>query len=288
MTIVRSPNLRDQVKIQLAEIPSGTSRSGLICPSCLGGVSREKSFSVTNRRDGVALYICHRATCGYAGRIETNPAAASAAKDSPPLFVPRFFTGETHDISPYVKELLGKRYGLTEEDIGWFELKEHHTLMLDGIPRLLVPIRDCFGALLGYESRALWGDCSPKTYPYRHTDAKPWMGWFYGATLGGFKNPEVVMVEDVISAMAVSRVVDYGVSLMGTHLDLFKLMEVVKYTDNIVLALDRDATEKAFNFQKKYQFLCPHLKVLPLERDLKYLTSKEIEEKLREYRAVRV
>lgn len=61
-----------------------------------------------------------------------------------------------------------------------------------------------------------------------------------------------------------------SVSLMGTNLNLDKLLDLLRVSESIVLALDRDATDKSVKYAKRYALLAPGMKVLPLERDLKY------------------
>lgn len=56
--------------IEVDDLSFGTHRA--ICPECNGGSSNEKSFAVTLYEEGVALFICHRATCEYTGRVVAN------------------------------------------------------------------------------------------------------------------------------------------------------------------------------------------------------------------------
>lgn len=113
------------------------------------------------------------------------------------------------------------------------------------------------------------------------------MGWFVSSEQRwespSWKN--VLLVEDVVSAM---RAADFipAVALLGCNLSLEKLMEILKVTDDIYLALDRDATGKALAFQRMYSFVAPEMKVIPLDYDLKNLADKQIEEKLRLYGAI--
>lgn len=63
---------------------------------------------------------------------------------------------------------------------------------------------------------------------------------------------------------------------MGSHLSFDLLMDLMKVSENIVLCLDRDATEKAEKFTKRYAFICPNIVHVPIQRDLKYETTADI------------
>lgn len=65
-------------------------------------------------------------------------------------------------------------------------------------------------------------------------------------------------------------------SLMGTNLNIDRLCDLLSVSEQIVLALDRDATDKALGFANRYALLAPNLVVLPLQRDLKYEDSSTI------------
>lgn len=72
----------------------------------------------------------------------------------------------------------------------------------------------------------------------------------------------------------------FSVALLGTNLNLDQIYEVLKISDNVVLALDRDATRKALALQARFKFIAPNLRVVLLDKDLKYLNDAEIKEKV--------
>lgn len=57
---------------------------------------------------------------------------------------------------------------------------------------------------------------------------------------------------------------------MGTNLNLDKLLDLLGVSERIVLALDRDATDTAIGYAQRYALLAPDMRVLRLDRDLKY------------------
>lgn len=66
---------------------------------------------------------------------------------------------------------------------------------------------------------------------------------------------------------------------MGTSLNLDRVTELIKTTQGpLVLALDRDAWDKAVKLCERYMFIAPNLVPMKLERDLKYETHMTIRE----------
>lgn len=268
-----------EVKLHGSTIEPGTTLNGVTCPFCNGGRNSEKSMSITRRRDGVILYICHRASCGRSGRINLEGHSNTNETTTTKEFKPRVYEGRTRSVE--TDDLISVGWWLTPEDAKTFQL----TIEEGNIPRLIIPIRDFKGTKIGTVSRRMWpGDLRPKTLSYKEKDV-PWLGWFmqpkYPEVKGLYTGP-VLVVEDCISAMRASGYVP-TVALMGCNLPLNDLMEILKITDNIFLALDRDATEKAYKFKEKYSFIAPNLQVIPLEQDLKELPSHKIHEKLERY-----
>lgn len=66
--------------------------------------------------------------------------------------------------------------------------------------------------------------------------------------------------------------------IMGSHLTFETLVDLMKVSEKIILCLDRDATEKAEKFAKRFSFLCPDFVHIPLTRDLKYESQASIKE----------
>jgi DNA primase len=196
-------------------------------------------------------------------------------------FEPRWFKGETRLLNSEERELLFARYGLSIDDI-----KRHRLAVCTdkGVNegRLVVPIFNLGGTIRGYELRVFSGFISdvPKTLHYKHLD-EPWIGWFSANVPYNEKLP-VVLVEDAISAMKVAHQF-VAVSLMGCNLSMTDLFEIEKATDNIILALDKDASAKALAFKNKYRFIAPNLRVMLLDGpDLKELTDGRINEMVSE------
>jgi hypothetical protein len=279
---------REQVRLLGAVLGNDVTSSGNLCPFCNGGRHTEKSLSVTKRKDGTLLYICHRASCGEAGRIEASGSFSPPRGSGVRRFIPRFFTGKSRLLTDSERSLLREDYGLTLKTQYWFRLSvdcEHES-------RLLCPLFTRDGDVIGYQSRlfpnryytsmndhgGVPAGPIPKTMTYKFKDV-PCIGWYNWPEQ---QHDKVLLVEDCISAMRGSHHLP-SVALCGSHLTLDMLMDILMVTDNIILALDKDATEKAYAFQKKFSFIAPHMQVMPLEVDLKYETYEKICERLRPF-----
>jgi len=84
-----------------------------------------------------------------------------------------------------------------------------------------------------------------------------------------------VLVEDCASACAVSET-HTGVALMGTSLPDSYIPVLKKKFKKIIVALDRDATTKAFDISNQLRYYIP-TEVKILEEDLKYFDKTQIE-----------
>ena len=89
------------------------------------------------------------------------------------------------------------------------------------------------------------------------------------------KSDTAIIVEDCASACAVSE--QYcGVALMGTSLPDSYIPVLKKKFKKIIVALDRDATVKAFDISSQLRYYVD-TQVKILEEDLKYYGSNQIE-----------
>lgn len=269
-------NPYQELSLQARELVVGVDNNGQLCPFCKGGRSGERSLSMHLRDDGICLFICFRASCGKHGRVATN--GHCVVSDGAPAqkgFEARQFTGETRLLNSEERGTLWSLYGLNQDDV-----KRHRLAVCtsEGINfgRLVVPVINLENKVRGHELRVFSGFIAdvPKTLHYKQLD-EPWIGLF--TTHAYDPKRPVVLVEDVISAMKVAH--QYvAVSLMGSYITMSDLFEIEKVTDNVILALDRDASAKALAFKTKYRFIAPNLRVLLLQKDLKYATDGEINE----------
>jgi len=265
-------NPYNELKLLAGDVPKGTTANGLSCPFCRGGRHGEKALTVTVRDDGATLFICHRASCSKAGRIYPNGSVtANTDTDQPPRFVPRVYQGKTRVLNSYERGILEANYGLTYRELNF------HRLCIDvETERLVIRLLGPDGTLRGHQLSCMPNNpLVPKALTYKEKDL-PFNGWFATENSDWTK---LVLVEDAISAMRVAR--QYPcVSLMGTTISQEALFEMLQVQDHLVIALDRDASAKALDYQKKYKFVAPQIRVALLEKDLKWLPDAEIKEKV--------
>jgi hypothetical protein len=262
------------IKAEGAGLGDGVT-SSVVCPFCSGGKTKEVSFSLT--REGMnLLYLCHRATCGRKGRVWLGEKPPEQAQK--PSFTPRIFDSPTRILTDDEMGILWNSYRLGYPDVNRHGLRAS----ISAVARLVVPVRAPDGRVRGFETRWLvpkgGTGHGAKTLHYRHTE-DPWQGWFFPRDEREYK--VVVMVEDVLSAIKVSRQFP-AVSVMGSYVDRPRIMEVIKTSPRacIKLALDKDATGKALEFKEKFRFFVPDLQVVPLDRDMKYMDDDEIRDRV--------
>lgn len=260
-----------ELKLLCQKVLKGTTLNGQYCPFCKGGRHGEQALSISLRNDGVALFICHRASCSKAGRIFLNGNVSTNLEiQHGPEFKPRMWTGESRALNDKERELLDQQYGLTFREINW------HKLAMADNGALIFEILGPAGQRRGYQLRALPGDTHiPKADGFKELN-EPFVGWFWTETSSPKK---IIVVEDCLSAIRAARQF-YAVSLLGTNLSVDALFEILKFSDHVILALDKDATGKALAYQKKYRFLAPQLQVAVLDKDLKHETDEEIKRRI--------
>ena len=259
------------------ELAPGEQRAGLRCPFCGGGSHRESSLSLTRANEVEALYYCHRASCGRSGRVACwgfrLPAEPNEMGDSTePLKPPRkLYTGTPKELGEQWSAYLVQRFGLSKEETDWAGWQED-----TNSGDLNCPIFDSKAVRIGTHTRKFpqsGNALAPKARTY-FTGLNGGPAWFQRH---GNLSP-IVVVEDVISALKVSRHFT-AVALLGTHLSTESLLSISSTRAEIILALDKDATNKAFGYQKKYGLYAP-IKVAVLERDLKVCDDEEILERI--------
>jgi hypothetical protein len=91
----------------------------------------------------------------------------------------------------------------------------------------------------------------------------------------GSNHNNIVVVEDPVSAIKVSRVVDCC-PLFGSHLSMHKVTKLSRYYDNLILWLDQDKTKEMIKFAERYKFLFKNVKIVSTEKDPKEYSTEEI------------
>lgn len=235
------------------------------CPAC-----GERTYSVTRMAHTVA-WNCYRASCGVKGYSDMLPTSDVAKVEKRPK-----------DLSPYN----GPLEFLGEEDIAFF--RERFGLS-DYVSRYIrrssngymLPVFDSFGSIRAYTRRHSWSG-SPESPMHGHWAAEGIFQQREGALQGWWtpncpisypENPscrKLVLVEDTVSAMCAYEQGIHAVALLGTNMTYDKAREIaLRGADEVIIALDKDATDVAFKMARKWGMSWKKTRVALLDRDLK-------------------
>jgi len=257
---MRIHNLTDwPIELQEAAVLRGGGRD-MLCPSCNGGRSHERSLSVY--ADGTFYTArCWRASCGYFAKVPLDP----NAKIGTPQFKPRFFEGELSSQGDAVRLLLPYNIGVP----AMLEFGIRAVVDKDAV---YMPVYGPAGQERGGMLRYFDGT-QPKAVSYKATD-QPWQAWHI--PIEADDGHTCVIVEDQLSAMRCWQLGYVAVALLGVNLNSDKAAELQQHSQLWKLALDADAFSKALGYAKKYSWLRP----VRLEKDLKDSSDAEILERL--------
>jgi len=165
-------------------------------------------------------------------------------------------------------------YGLTEAEIHWAEW-----CYSPKIDRLVMPVLSTVGSNRGIVTKAFDSGEVPKSLNYKEMDDN-WMAWYLRPEVA-IQNEEgkystVILVEDMVSALKASRFYPTA-ALLGTFINPSMLLEILGQSDNVVICLDKDATQKAYDYAE--QFACyGNFRTVPLSKDVKDMNKEELTE----------
>ena len=257
---------RSELDLAIGSLALGLEPGAVLreyCPQCGGGQSKEKSLGLGLSEEGYLWWKCHRASCGLSGKKLAWGAIHAASNVKKP---PRGFTGALEALhAEHLEALLGK-FGIWAPD-NWRWAAESARIYMP----ILGPDWKHRGAIL----RNLPDDTrQPKTLTFKLETDDPWMHWMDSPDSHEYSP---VVVEDMFSAAKLQQSGVPAVCILGTHLGLDKVREILQHKDGAILALDKDATSKAVQYAVQYKHLV-NFEVWQLDRDLKYETEERIRE----------
>lgn len=258
-----------------------------ICPECMGGRTEERSFAVTKENDNTARYICFRNSCSLpAGKVAVfgdgeKVYLRNTAPQSPVMRRHKEFYGLSGDAITFLKD----RYKLSEDLIRYSKVR------VTKDKRLAFPILSRNGVTKGYffkTERGLYcgmrdiGSIPRKWVQYNEKE-KAQGSWYRWRRHKQKETDTLIVVEDIISALRLTRYAD-SVALMGTNL-LRPVIDDIKKQRyrRVFLALDSDATNKAFSLRKRFSLELPNLNVLVLPKDIKDMNQEEVDDVILPY-----
>ena len=255
-------NVREYMLLEYMGLEDSSTRAGECCPACGGGSTKEGTLSVS-KREGLLLWKCHRASCGFAGAATSGSQAYNRTTE--PMhtrgMVGRTIARESNMVDGPARQYLASKYGITDEHIARYELGWD-----DDSQRLAIPVQDFRGERLGVVLRSISGQ-QPKSKTHTEKDA---ISWFVNHTA-----PGVIIVEDQFSAIRASDFLT-SVALLGTHLNEERVSQIRASKFNpVYLALDADAWSTAVKWALKYRTeLRPQL--IKLTKDIKDMSDEEL------------
>lgn len=266
----------DEVRLMGLDLAVGEQGEPALCPFCKA--THERKFSVRRTTEGI-LYNCFRGKCGARGFIpigggyslgvhkETPYKKVKEPYDATKLRPCRFDDDDFFLTTWGIKKLKGRVF-VTPEDEYAFR------------------ITDEAGFTRGWHIRQpkwkgvtchRYGQPSaPKGMTYKDSPENRKLAWFVGKRSGG----ALVLVEDYISAMKINQLGYNVVCLFGTALgdkDRDRIRTSTVQPDEVVVWLDADATNEAYNMVNRYG-VSLNMRVICTDRDPKDVSNDTIRE----------
>lgn len=258
------------------DLEVGDSTREVPCPRCRGGTTNEKSFVVTRTEEGY-VFVCHRASCTYAGATYLSRgerAAVLANRDGPASLkgkpaLHRYEGGKTE--SPELDQYMLERFEVNTR------------LCLSDTGRALFPVFSPGRRLVGWVARAYPGfykgniDTAAKTINYDVRDYPLRMhfptsiNWFGGV-------PRAAVVEDWVSAEKLSSLGYPTAALLGTNLsfDVARELRDKLGVKELVVCLDFDALGRAAQLKRELGLVFDKITIQVLTKDPKDTPVEEL------------
>lgn len=271
---------RQQLLLDAGDLAVGdTIRSQ--CPACHGGLNNDAAFVVTREAEGL-VFICHRASCGFAGRMDMHGQAPAAASRKKPKTVKRI--ADAQKLPDGICEWFWKKFHLPSSELIW----QQGVSWSPDKQRVLFPVRGIRGDFVGWWGRLYrelftaeqWEEKKhlPKVVAYYERPDEFTVNYPIGVTK---RNP-VVLVEDYVSALKLWSVGVYAVALGGTHVQDKAVIELAEQFDLVRVALDDDAWITGLNMWKQLAPFFYDVRAVPVPCDPKDMNDYQLQEFIQE------
>lgn len=233
------------------------------CPAC-----GRNDFTIMQTDQGY-VYRCYHASCilhdsqfvPSNGRIEFEPDVKVRTSKH------KVFDWETRSLTASEAAWLMKFYHFDANDILRAGIKYAPKQQ-----RYILPVRDRLGVTTGVVARTIT-DNGAKALTFKLRDVKL-VHWSYPYV--PMARTPVVIVEDIYSAMRVSRIDRTGMALLGTSISDEAIKQLTAgMPTQVIVALDKDATQKAYEMAWELRTLFPKARVAKLEQDIKNLPDDQ-------------
>lgn len=259
------------------------------CPLCESHVSR-KGFIVTRTTKGFLMWChsCHKKKFVPHGGGIMYPAYSECMRSGKKFLAKLRAMPEEQDIQntvvvlppdftteiPTAARLWLHKYGITQEEIKQFKFGYSPRY-----ERLILPVYDEAGTLVYWQGRYFGTGNSPKYFNVRSTSRQE--VWFDTISTGGDSNV-IVLVEDIVSAIAVARSGVRAIALLGSYLmdSLTEYLVSLSSLSNdrqVCVWLDPDKRSSCAQFAKRLvSFGVKARAVLSSDRDPKEYNVEDI------------
>ena len=255
-------NFNQQLTIIQSLIPDGEIDMRLDCPFC-----NHINTLIIRRESSDLLWYCFHASCSIRGKHEGKMSMQqiyetvvnqknTENKSTANFKLPASFIS-IHSEKKCL-EYLKKNNCLHAKEKGtakfFYDVKQHRIVFIINQKDRVV---GAIGRGLNAQVYPKWFIYGEKSYPFICGD-----------------NDIGILVEDCASACAVSSLYS-GIALMGTNLPDSYIPVLKKKFKKVIVALDRDATAKAFDISNQLRYYVES-EVKILEEDLKYYDTETI------------
>ena len=156
------------------------------------------------------------------------------------------------------------KYSLTDHDI-----KLNNILWSEYHQRIIFPII-IHGNLVGWIGRAVEPNIVPKVYTRGKLHEINYI-------LGNTKSSRIIVVEDIISGIRVSRASGYATSpLFGSHISKRTMLILDKFYDQLIIWLDKDKEKESVKFAKNARDFGIKARSVITDKDPKEYSDSEI------------
>ena len=260
-------NFNQQLSLIKTLVPEGEVDTRMDCPFC-----NHTNTLTIKRINADLVWYCFHASCSAKGKhegemtmeqiYETVVTKEKEKEEKEKVFVqPKSFVSifSTDKCTNYLKKNHCMESYLKGKVSIMYDVKQHRAVFLI---KEKEKVKGAIGRGLNSEVYPKWFIYGDKNYPF-----------ICGSS------DTAVLVEDCASACAVSEVYT-GVALMGTSLPDSYIPVLKKKFKKVIVALDRDATTKAFDISNQLRYYMDS-EVKILEDDLKYFDKQQIERLLK-------
>jgi hypothetical protein len=262
-------NEREQIRLLALDLEVGQSLRA-ICPFC--NATHENSLAITRNEDGL-VYVCPRAKCGARGLIPSRTTNYDPHwyKQTQKTKTPKPFYYETIVLPQSLKDMFYEKYNITEQ-----ELEENGFLYSPEIDRVVMPVYNYLGYEVGKVARSYRENFTGTKAINYFNDGKSHLHY---VPRNMSREGTITCVEDIPSAIRVARF-GRAVSILGSYITYEHIVELGGLTKEINLALDPDATHKAFKMRQQYSLYFRNFNVKVLSKDPKDMSDGEIQEEI--------